>query len=133
MRLGPNMNYISTTIFSWRKGVITFDEARERLVWAMDSANFVPEDEQSPEPLPAQTSLTEHAIRRIEQKLNIIIEHEGIALPNELNPRVLSDDVKEMLRERNKIAAIQVHRERTGAGLAEAKRVADEYMEKGDA
>lgn len=133
MKLGPNMNHISTTVFSWRKGVITFEEARERLAWAVDPANFVPEDEQSPEPMPAQTSLTEHAIKRIEQKLNIIIEHGRIAIPDEVNPLVLSDDVKEMLRERNKIAAIQAHRERTGASLAEAKRVADEYMERGGA
>ena len=96
------------------------------------AGNSIPEDEQNPEPIPANTTLTSNAISRIERKFKIIIEHEGIAIPDDLNPRVLCSAAKEMLRNRDKIGAIQVQREQTGAGFGEAKKLVDESMEQID-
>jgi len=49
-------------------------------------------------------------------------------LPDELNPKVIFDDVRKLLDAGNMIKAINLHRRRTGSGLAEAKRSCDEYL-----
>ncbi len=66
-------------------------------------------------------------LRRIERKLDLIIDHLGICyddaaqngLPNEV--RSLADDGR-------KIAAIKVHRQLLGSSLVEAKRAVEDYL-----
>lgn len=114
MKHGPDMNRISSTVLSWRRGLITLDEARRTFVWLLQKENFLPEIEQVPEPLPSDASAQIDFLKRIEQKLNLIIEHGGIPLPDEVNPNVLSADAIQLLKEQGKIAAIKLHRDRTG-------------------
>jgi hypothetical protein len=69
---------------------------------------------------------TKARIGRIERKVNALLRHHGVD-PNlgpPLSPRVqqlASDPAK-------KIEAIKVHREETGAGLAEAKAAVEAYL-----
>lgn len=131
MEHGPDMNRISSTVFAWRKGVLTMEEAKRKFAWLMDSDNFVPEAEQNPEPMPSDVSMQHELIQRMEHKLNIVIKQVGIRMPDELNPAVLGADVQELARENRKIEAIHLHRRRTGAGLAEAKAVIEEFIHRG--
>jgi ribosomal protein L7/L12 len=63
-----------------------------------------------------QVARVERRLMRTERKLDAIMAHLGIAEPEpELH------DVLRLLREGKKIEAIKVYRERTGAGLKEAK------------
>ncbi len=61
--------------------------------------------------------------RRIERKLDALMQHHGITLPCKLTPEVqrLASDPKQ------RIAAIKLHREQTGLGLAEAKAEVDDF------
>lgn len=71
----------------------------------------------------ARIDLQRLAIRRLERKLDALLQHHGIELRSKLSPGVL-----ELLRDPNKkIAAVKLHREQTGASLAEAKKDVDEY------
>jgi hypothetical protein len=56
-------------------------------------------------------------LRRVEGKLDALLQHHGIQPPSDLSPEVrrLASDP------RQKIAAIKLYREQTGASLAEAK------------
>lgn len=63
-------------------------------------------------------------LARLERKIDLILEHLGLALPeeDELEPvRALVD-----LGPSHKIAAIKAYREATGAGLREAKEAVEE-------
>lgn len=128
MKHGPDLNRISSIIFSWRRGLLTLDEVTRSLKWLMDPANFLPEAEQIPEPMPSDASASYTALLRVEQKLNTVIKHAGIPIPNELNPVILGDEAKELLRQNNKIGAVKAHRDRTGAGLADAKKLIEAYL-----
>lgn len=64
-------------------------------------------------------------LRRIERKLDAIMAHLGLA---EVDRSGLSSQAKLYADSGQKIAAIKQHREDTGAGLAEAKQVVDEYL-----
>ena len=128
MKHGPDLNRISNLVLAWKKGVVTFEEAKERLMWLMEPSHFMPEEEQVPEESTGDNASTLELLKRIEHKLNIFIRHESIPLPDELNPEILAEDVKKLANENRKIEAIQLHRKRTGGGLAEAKRVLDEYL-----
>jgi ribosomal protein L7/L12 len=57
-------------------------------------------------------------LRRVERKLDALLQHEGIELPSRLSP-----EVKRMASDpTQKIAAIRLHRQQNpGLGLAEAK------------
>ena len=100
---------------------MTFDETRELLLRLMNPDNFLPEIEQVQERGDEKASAAAlDRLRRIEHKLK----------PDELNPEVLAQDVEELANENRKLEAIQLHRERTGAGLADAKRVLDEFIQK---
>lgn len=59
---------------------------------------------------------------RIEQKLDLILDHLG------LDFQPFSEEVRQAAAEGNKLLAIKLYRERTGAGLAEAKRDIEAYM-----
>ncbi len=64
-------------------------------------------------------------LARIERKLDAVIAHLGIAVPGA--DEGLSADVRELAEAGRKIEAIKLYRERTGAGLAEAKRAVEEH------
>ena len=62
-------------------------------------------------------------LRRIERKLDALLQHSGITLPSKLSPEVqrLAGDPSQ------KIAAIKLHRAQTGLSLAEAKADVEEF------
>jgi hypothetical protein len=62
-------------------------------------------------------------LRRLERKLDALLQHHGIQLPSNLSSEVqrLASDPKQ------KIAAIKLHREQTGLSLAEAKEAVEEF------
>ncbi|MFJ8626810.1 ribosomal protein L7/L12 [Kitasatospora sp. NPDC093550] len=76
---------------------------------------------------------TEQRLAAIEAKLDAIIGHFGIPYPRPegLPPAVPSRDPRTMpevvdhVRRGKQISAIKAYRERTGAGLAEAKKAVD--------
>lgn len=55
-------------------------------------------------------------LRRVERKLDAIINHMGIVINSGVDPQLL-----ELVREGKKIEAIKLYRESTGVGLKEAK------------
>lgn len=94
----------------------------------MEPANHLPEVEQIPEPQPFDPEMMLVTLRRIEQKLNLVIQIQGIDLPMELNPAILTEEARQLALENLKIEAVKIHRDQTGAGLAEAKQALDEYL-----
>lgn len=71
--------------------------------------------------LPQQTDpALVRRIDRIEKKLDLLLSRAGIELPEDN-----FDEVRELVRRGDKIAAIKRYREITGAGLAEAKSAVD--------
>ena len=63
-------------------------------------------------------------LRRIERKLDALLKHQG-GPP----PPIVSEEVQQMARDpARKIAAIKLHREQTGLGLAEAKSDVEEFI-----
>ncbi|MSU61704.1 MAG: hypothetical protein EXS31_04785 [Pedosphaera sp.] len=63
-------------------------------------------------------------LRRLERKLNLLLENLGV---KELS--ALSPEVQELARDsRRKIAAIKLHREQTNCGLAEAKQAVEDFI-----
>ena len=66
------------------------------------------------------------AVARVERKLNALLRHHGVD-PMQVLP--LSERVKQLANDPSrKIEAIRVHREETGAGLAEAKEAVEAYL-----
>ena len=58
---------------------------------------------------------------RVERKLDRLLKHHGV------EPAAgAAAEIAELLKAGRKIEAIKLHRERTGAGLAEAKRYVEE-------
>ena len=60
----------------------------------------------------------------IERKLDLVMEHLGVAEPESAMP-----DVVRALEQGNKIAAIKAYRQATGADLASAKNAVDAMAE----
>jgi ribosomal protein L7/L12 len=58
---------------------------------------------------------------RVERKLDALLKHSGIDLAAGADREVV-----ELMKAGRKIEAIRLHRERTGAGLAEAKKHVEE-------
>ena len=67
-------------------------------------------------------------LRRLERKLDALLEHYGIELPSGMSP-----DVQQLARDpRKKIEAIKLHREdHPGLGLKEAKEAVEEFIRSG--
>lgn len=57
----------------------------------------------------------------VERKLDLVIKHLGIVEPQPDHP-----DIVQLLMQGKKIHAIKIYRERTGAGLAEAKHAVED-------
>jgi hypothetical protein len=72
----------------------------------------------------------EHAqLRRVEAKLDRILDHLGLEYCDPASPAALSPEVKQLADEsRSRIEAIKLHRRQTGAGLREAKQAVDAYL-----
>lgn len=64
-------------------------------------------------------------LRRVEQKLDLILAHLGISFDEKSD---LPPDVQDALDAGNKIAAIKALRQATGIGLLEAKQEVESYM-----
>jgi hypothetical protein len=131
----PNLNAIYRLIQAWSAGVVTDAETFERLKRLMSPHCFVPASELVPigdVAVESQGSESLTIVRRIEIRLTALTNHLDLQLPDELNPKVLFDDVKKLLLEGNSITAMRVHRRRTGCGLAEAKRVFDDFLSRGN-
>ncbi len=60
-------------------------------------------------------------LKRIEAKMDAILKHLQIAF----EWPVVSDEVRSLAQSGKVIRAIKVHREQTGAGLAEAKQLVE--------
>ena len=68
-------------------------------------------------------------LRRIEEKLNLILKHLELEYKDPATPGALSDEVKALADDpTRKVAAIKLLREQTGLGLKEAKDVIDAYI-----
>jgi hypothetical protein len=65
-------------------------------------------------------------LRRIEQKLDLLLKHSGIPF-DDIN-KALPDEAQDLADRGEKIAAIKAYREATGAGLVEAKEAVEVYM-----
>ena len=63
-------------------------------------------------------------VRRLERKVDALLQHHGIAAPSPLSP-----EVQRMAKDpAQKLAAIKLHREQNpGLGLAEAKAEVEEF------
>jgi hypothetical protein len=68
---------------------------------------------------------------RLEKKVDLILKHLGLEYV-ETNICGLSPEVQELVRKPGqKIQAIKLHREQTGAGLAEAKDAVESFIRTG--
>jgi len=133
MDMRPNLNAIYRLIESWSGGTLSNDEVFDRLERLMSPEHYVPASELVPIGEVQVENRTEDILRsvqRIEIRLTALTDHLNIPLPDELNPRVLFDDVRSLADAGNRIRAIYVQRRRTGCGLVEAKRVIDEYLDR---
>ena len=127
----PNLNAIYSLIETWSVGVLSYEETFERLGRLMSPEYFVPVSELAPignVKVESQSDDILMVVRRIEVRLGALANHLDTPLPDEVNPKVLFDDVRNLLDAGNMIKAIYVHRRRTGCGVAEAKRNCDEYL-----
>ncbi len=62
-------------------------------------------------------------LHRIERKLDALLQHHGVQTPCSLSP-----EVQRLARDPSqKIAAIKLHREQTGASLTEAKSAVEDF------
>jgi ribosomal protein L7/L12 len=67
-------------------------------------------------------------LRRMEQKIDLILKHLQIDFVEPGAGDGLREEVRALADGGNKIAAIKKHRELTGDGLVEAKRAVEAYM-----
>jgi hypothetical protein len=67
-------------------------------------------------------------LRRLEAKVDAIIQHLGIELSEEMMQGGLSEEVKRLADTGQKIAAIKLHREEAKLGLKEAKDDVESYL-----
>jgi hypothetical protein len=65
-------------------------------------------------------------LRRVERKLDLILAHLGIEYADPDGG--LSKEARDLAERGEKIAAIKVVREQTGLGLADAKRLVEDYI-----
>jgi ribosomal protein L7/L12 len=68
-------------------------------------------------------------LARLERKVDAILKHLGITVPDPAGPEGLSEEVRRLADDpREKIRAIKLHRDQTGLGLKEAKDAVEAYM-----
>ena len=77
---------------------------------------------------PAAPPDVKHLLR-LEQKLDLLMSHFGIEVPDPATAAGLSAEVRQLADDRRKkIEAIKLHREQTGLTLKEAKDAVEAYM-----
>jgi hypothetical protein len=69
-------------------------------------------------------------LRMTEKKLDAIIEHLGVELPDTVVNGGLSTEACVLADEGEKIPAIKLHRQETGVGLKEAKAEVEAYLDR---
>ena len=67
-------------------------------------------------------------LHELEQKVELLYQHLGIAVPVIAPGSGVSPEVQVMAQSGNAIGAIKLHREQTGLGLLEAKADIDALM-----
>jgi ribosomal protein L7/L12 len=67
-------------------------------------------------------------LRRIEQKLDVMLKHLQVVFVEPSPGEDLMEPVRALADRGEKIEAIKRHRELTGAGLAEAKQAVEAYL-----
>ncbi len=67
-----------------------------------------------------------YRITMLERKVNFLIKHFGLEAEFEAEAPAGFEDVVALIRRGDKIGAIKLYREKTGVGLAEAKKAVDE-------
>jgi ribosomal protein L7/L12 len=65
-------------------------------------------------------------IRRLEQKVDMIMQHLGLEFDDDETGGSIDPAIIEAIKRNNKIEAIKIYRDQTGFGLKEAKDVIDE-------
>jgi ribosomal protein L7/L12 len=70
-------------------------------------------------------------ILRLERKIDLVLSHLGIEYPNPTTAAGLSEEVRKLADEGNKIQAIKVHRDQTGLALIDAKEAVEAYINRG--
>ena len=73
----------------------------------------------------AEFQLLKSRINELEDRLNFLYRRLNIEYGDPDSNPVFSSQIREALRRGNKIEAIKIYRELTGAGLAEAKQAVD--------
>jgi hypothetical protein len=69
-------------------------------------------------------------LRRLESKVDLILQHMGLEFHDPATPAGLSEEVKALLNDpTQKINAIALHRRQTGVGLKAAKEAVEAYIE----
>lgn len=67
-----------------------------------------------------------YRISMLERKVNFLIKHFGLEAELDAAAPAGFEEVVELLKRGQKIQAIQLYREKTGVGLAEAKKAVEE-------
>jgi Ribosomal protein L7/L12 C-terminal domain len=73
-------------------------------------------------------SSVEMRLRRIERKLDLILQYLNVPVKDVELVNQVSAAVRQLADEGRKIEAIKLYREQTGAGLREAKETVESYM-----
>ena len=129
MKQIPNLPTIGQIVEAWKGCAITTEEAERNINRLMAPQNFIPECEVVREPSSgSKATKALHILERVEIKMNALIRHSEINLPDDVNPQVLLDDVKSLADEKRLIEAVQLHRTRTGMGFAEATKMIRAYL-----
>ena len=67
-----------------------------------------------------------YRITMLERKVNFLIKHFGLEAELEAEVPIGFEDVVALIKRGDKIGAVKLYREKTGVGLAEAKKAVDE-------
>ena len=70
-------------------------------------------------------SETSYRLGQLEQKINFLMKHLGLEAEYADASRTDMDDVVALVRRGDKIGAIKLYRDKTGVGLAEAKKAVE--------
>jgi len=129
MKMIPDFNRIGSVVSSWHRGVVTAEEAERIIREAMDPGQYLPSSELVPLPQADESLRSVVALaERLEQKLNLLIRHQQVALPAALDPGVLSGEVKKLVEGNQKIEAVALHRRNTGATLFETYELIQQHL-----
>jgi hypothetical protein len=129
-KMMPDLNRIGRIVAAWQRHVVTPEEAHQWISRLLEPDYFMPKCELTPDPEPAVASRhVAAAVERLEAKLELLIRHHDLLLPDQIDPDILSDEVKKLADENRKIEAVSLHRARTGAQFARTVELVNEYIQ----